>query len=66
MKRPPKTDKLRPVLTVLFWFYLAVLFRITVFRNGCFSYGWCSGRVVWTPFAYLLHLIRIGYWRYFL
>ena len=46
------------------WF--AVLLRITVFRNGCFSHGLFSGRIEWDAFAYYAKLARIGYWRYFI
>lgn len=55
-------NTLRTVWTLL---WLAVLFRITVFRAGCFSHGWCSGRIEWNAFAYYCKLVRIGYWRYF-
>ncbi len=51
-------------LFVFLW--LAVLLRLTVFRTGCFSHGWFSGRVEINAFAYYLKLARIGYWRYFL
>lgn len=56
---------LKIILWLLFAAYLAVLFRITVFRDGCFSNGLCSGTVEWVPFLYLLHLLQIGYWKYF-
>ena len=49
----------------LFVIWLAVLLRITVFRDGCFSHGLCSGRVEWIPFRYLAKLLRIRYYRYF-
>lgn len=55
----------RIVKRILIAAWLAVLFRITVFRNGCFSNGLFSGRVEWEAFAYYLKLARIGYWRYF-
>lgn len=45
--------------------WLAVLLRITVFRNGCFSHGLFSGRLEWEAFAYYLQLARAGMWRYF-
>lgn len=56
----------KPLLWAVFAVYLIALLRITVFRDGCFSYGWFSGRVVWVPFVYLFHLLKIGYWSYFL
>ena len=53
----------------LLWFltllWLAVLLRITVFRNGCFSNGLFSGRIEWDAFAYYAELARRGNWRYF-
>ena len=49
----------------LFVIWLAALFRVTVFRDGCFSHGLCSGRVEWIPFLYLAKLLRIHYYRYF-
>ena len=45
--------------------WLAVLFRITVFRDGCFSHGLFSGRIEWDAFAYYAELARRGNWRYF-
>ena len=45
--------------------WLAVLFRITVFRNDCFSHGLFSGRIEWDAFAYYAEMARKGYWRYF-
>lgn len=56
----------KPILLGLLIAYLLVLLRITVFRNGCFSHGWCSGRAEWVPFVYLAKLVRVGNWRYFL
>ena len=55
----------KPILAALFAAYLLVLLRITVFRTGCFSHGWCSGRVEWIPFVYLAELARRGDWGYF-
>lgn len=51
------------MLLALVWF--AILLRITVFRNGCFSNGLFSGRIEWDAFAYYAKLARVGYWRYF-
>ena len=45
--------------------WLALLFRITVFRPGCFTHGLCSGRLEWDAFAYYATLARVGNWRYF-
>ena len=45
--------------------WLAVLLRITVFRNGCFSHGLFSGRIEWDAFAYYAELAQRGNWRYF-
>lgn len=58
--------RLKIALAALFVLYLAVLLRITVFRDGCFSYGWFSGSIEWIPFVYLYHLLKIGYWQYFI
>ncbi len=57
-----KRDWLLRLLTLI---WLAVLFRITVFRSGCFSHGLCSGRVELHAFAYYLKLVRVENWRYF-
>lgn len=54
------------LLRLLALAWLAVLLRITVFRDGCFSHGLFSGRVEWDAFAYYAKLARVGYWRYFL
>ncbi len=50
---------------LLFLLYLLVLLRLTVFRNGCFSHGLFTGRIVWVPFLYLAELVRRGDWWYF-
>ena len=55
----------KAILWGLFSAWLLTLLRITVFRDGCFSHGLCSGRVEWLPFVYLAKLIRVRYWRYF-
>ena len=52
-------------LKILTFLWIAVLLRITVFRNGCFSNGFFSGRVVGDAFANYLKLARLGNWRYF-
>ena len=54
------------ICLILTLVWLAVLFRITVFRPGCFSHGLFSGRVEWDAFAFYVKLARIGYWRYFI
>lgn len=53
------------LLRMLTALWLAVLLRITVFRNGCFSHGLLSGRVELDAFAYYAELARRGSWRYF-
>ena len=53
-----------PRILTLLW--LAVLLRITVLREGCFSHGLFSGRVEWDAFAYYCKLARVGNWRYFI
>ena len=58
--------KRRLLIWVILAVYLAVLLRLTVFRNGCFSHALCSGRVVWGPFIYLIGLLQQGNLRYFL
>ena len=57
-----KQSRLLRVLAVI---WLGLLFRITVFRPGCFTHGLFSGRIEWDAFAYYCKLIRIRYWRYF-
>ena len=56
---------MKKLLWTLTLLWLGVLFRITVFRNGCFSHGLFSGRIEWRAFAYYLELARRGNWRYF-
>ena len=53
------------VKRILIVIWLAVLFRITVFRDHCFSHGFFSGRIEWDAFAYYLKLAKVGNWRYF-
>ena len=55
----------KKIITVTTVIWLTVLLRITVFRNGCFSHGFFSGRVEWGAFAYYLELVRLENWRYF-
>lgn len=57
---------MRKLFTVLAVIWLAVLLRITVFRNGCFSHGLFSGGIEWKAFAFYAELIRAGNWGYFL
>lgn len=45
--------------------WLAILLRLTVFRDGCFSHGLFSGRIEPDAFAYYAQLARAGNWRYF-
>ena len=56
---------MKKLLTILTLIWLAVLLRITVFRNSCFSNGFFSGRIEWDAFAYYLTLARSGNWWYF-
>ena len=56
---------MRKVFTAAAVIWLAVLLRITVFRNGCFGHGLFSGRVEWDAFSFYLELIRAGDWKYF-
>ncbi len=55
----------RSVQRILIMIWLAILFRITVFRDHCFSHGLFSGRVELDAFAYYAELARRGSWRYF-
>lgn len=56
---------MKKVLFILAAIWLAVLLRLTVFRDDCFSNGLFSGRIEWDAFAYYAKLVRVGYWRYF-
>ena len=49
-----------------FWLYLAVLFRITVFRSGWYENEFFAGSVVWVPFQTIFSYLVSGDWRYFL
>jgi glycopeptide antibiotics resistance protein len=40
----------KAALWAVFWVYLAVLLRITVFRAGFWSHEVFSGEIVWVPF----------------
>ncbi|MBQ7521209.1 MAG: VanZ family protein [Clostridia bacterium] len=53
---------MKKYLTIATFIWLAVLLRITVFRNGCFSHGFFSGRIEWDAFANYLRLARSGNW----
>ena len=49
-----------------FWLYLAVLFRITVFRSGWYRNGLFGGSVVLLPFQTIFSYLSTGQTRYFL
>lgn len=51
---------------VLFWLYLLILLRITVFRSNFLLGGWCAGEVRWLPFAELFSLLPEGRYGYFI
>lgn len=57
---------MKKLLTAAAVIWLAVLLRITVFRNGCFSHGLFSGQIELDAFAYYVELIRAGTWKYFI
>ena len=57
---------MRIILLVLFVAYLAILFRITVFRSGWYSHGFFSGIVVWVPFQTIFGFLKNGYTRFFI
>ena len=57
---------MKKILAIAALIWLAVLLRITVFRNGCFSNGLFSGWIEWKAFAYYLELVRKGNWGYFI
>lgn len=46
--------------------WLAVLLRLTVFRNGCFSHGLFTGQIELKAFAFYLRLIKFRNWGYFI
>lgn len=50
---------------LVFWAYLFVLFRITVFRAGWFANGLFSGTVVWVPFQTIFSYLTKGEIPYF-
>jgi glycopeptide antibiotics resistance protein len=56
----------KAVLWAVFWVYLAVLLRITVFRSGFGSHGLFSGEIVWIPFQDIFSLVKtsLGYFLY--
>lgn len=45
--------------------WLAVLLRLTVFRDGCFSHGLFSGQIELKAFAFYARLLRVHNYRYF-
>ena len=51
---------------VAFWLYLAVLFRITVFRSGWYENEFFAGSVVLVPFQTIFSYLSAEQWRYFL
>lgn len=52
-------------LAALFAAYLVVLLRITVFRDGWYSHGLCTGTLVWIPFQKIFGFLRNGHARLF-
>ncbi len=62
-----KKDKYKVVITVLFWVYIVVLFRITVFRSGIWDNiflerNFLDGKVNFTLFREYLPMIRRKDW----
>ncbi len=55
---------MKKLLLVVTLIWLAVLLRITVFRDGCFSNGFFSGRIEWNAFEVYLKLAKEGDWKY--
>ena len=49
-----------------FWLYLALLFRITVFRSGWYDNEFFSGSIEMVPFCTIFTYLSAEQWRYFL
>lgn len=56
----------RRVVAAVFWLYLAVLFRITVFRSGWYDNEFFSGSIEMVPFCTIFTYLSAEQWRYFL
>ena len=56
----------RRVVAAVFWLYLAVLFRITVFRSGWYDNEFFSGSIEMVPFRTIFTYLSAEQWRYFL
>lgn len=56
----------RRITTALFWAYLGVLLRITVFRSGWYHNSLFGGTVVWLPFQASFLPLTEGRWWDFL
>ena len=57
---------MKKLLTAAAVIWFAVLLRLTVFRNGCFTHGLFSGRIELHAFSFYLRLVRAGNWKYFI
>lgn len=57
---------LKCIFCVLGAVWLAVLLRLTVFRDGCFSHGLFTGEIELNAFAFYAQLIRRRSWSYFI
>ncbi|MBQ7871232.1 MAG: VanZ family protein [Oscillospiraceae bacterium] len=56
----------RRIVAALFWIWLAVLLRITVFRSGWYHNDLFGGTVVWFPFRTIFAPLAEGRWWDFL
>lgn len=60
-------EKRKLIINILFWIYVAVVFRITVFRTGfTFSHFFENGRLNLTLFQGYLPMIKEGRWFMFI
>lgn len=66
-KKHEKKQKLNRTITLLFWIYLAVLLRITVFRSGFrLQHLFENGSINLTFFEGYIPLVTQGHWLLFL
>ena len=61
------TQPKKLALKILFWVYIAIVFRITVFRSGFgFDHLFQNGNINLTLFCDYIPLIREGHWYMFM
>lgn len=62
-----KRQKIKRIILLVFWIYVAIVFRITVFRSGFgWNHLWENGSINLTLFQGYIPIVKEGHWFLFL